>query len=57
LLSNCTIAVPAESASPLFVAGELIHPCTIAVTSTATNAPAWLTGKTPAALPIAGSVA
>jgi hypothetical protein len=57
LLSNCTIAVPAESARPLLVAGELIHPCTSAVTSTATNAPAWLTEKTPAVLPIAGSVA
>jgi hypothetical protein len=41
----------------LFVAGELIHPCTSAVTSSATNAPAWLTVNTPAALPIAGSVA
>jgi hypothetical protein len=57
LLSNWTIAVPAESATPLFDAGLPIQPCTSAVTSSATNAPAWLTEKTPDVLPIAGSVA
>src|ERR1035437_9899278 len=51
LLSNVAIAVPAVSAIPLFVAGLPIQPCTSDVTSTARNAPAWLTEKSPAALP------
>jgi hypothetical protein len=57
LLSNWTIAVPADSASPLFVDGLAIQPCTTEVTSTAMNAPAWLTENTPAGLPMEGSVA
>jgi hypothetical protein len=57
LLSSWTIAVPAESDSPLFVDGLLIHPCTSDVTSTARNAPAWLTENVPAALPTVGSFA
>jgi hypothetical protein len=57
LLSNCTMAVPAVSAIPWFVAGAKIHPCTIAVTSTAMYVPAWLTENTCAALPSEGNVA
>jgi len=57
LLSNWAIAVPAESARPLLVDGLAIQPCTSAVTSMATNAPAWLTEKTPVGAPMEGSVA
>jgi hypothetical protein len=57
LLSNWTIAVAAESDIPLFVAGLPIQPCTSDVTSTAINAPAWLTENVPTAPPTVGSVA
>jgi hypothetical protein len=57
LLSNWTTAVPAERATPLFVAGLVIHPCTSVVTSMATKVPAWATEKTLLALPMAGWVA
>jgi hypothetical protein len=57
LLSNCTTAAPDVSATPLFVAGAITHPCTSAVTSTATYAPAWLTETVCAAVPNKGSVA
>jgi hypothetical protein len=57
LLSNWTIAVPAESASPLLVAGLAIQLCTSEVTSMAMNAPAWLTENTPAGPAMDGSVA
>jgi hypothetical protein len=57
LLSNCTTAVPAVSANPLFVAGEFTHPCTSIVTSTATYAPAWFTETTWAEFPRDGNVA
>jgi hypothetical protein len=57
LLSNCTAAVAAVKANPKFVAGAVIHPCTSAVTSTVTYAPAWLTENTCEALCSEGSVA
>jgi hypothetical protein len=40
LLSNCTTALAELRASPKFVAGAFTHPCTVAVTSNVTNAPA-----------------
>jgi hypothetical protein len=56
LLSNCTTAVSAVSANPLFVPGALTHPCTAAVTSTVTNSPAAGACAVPVAAPSAGSV-
>jgi hypothetical protein len=56
LLSNCTSADAALSASPLFEDGVVTQACTAAVTSTVTNSPAADTCIMPAVVPIAGSV-
>jgi hypothetical protein len=57
LLSNCTAAAPAVSASPLLLTAPEIHPCTVAVTSNITNVSAALTCAVWIAVPSDGMLA
>jgi hypothetical protein len=57
LLSNCTCAAAAVSASPKFVPGALTQLCTAEVTSKVTNSPAALACAVASTAPAAGSVA